>query len=71
MRKKVNGRVVVSSEAEAKDWERQLKEDAKSFKKEQETKDLAKATALDDLDVLLNKLSMERDQFYSAIKALG
>ena len=71
MRKKVNGRVVVSSEAEDKDWERQLKEDAKSFKKEQEAKDLAKATALDDLDVLLNKLSMERDQFYSAIKALG
>ena len=33
MRKKVNGRVVVSSEAEAKDRERQLKEDAKSFKK--------------------------------------
>ena len=71
MRKKVNGRVVVSSEAESKDWEHQLKEDAKSFKKEQEAKDLAKATALDDLDVLLNKLSMERDQFYSAIKALG
>jgi|SaaInlStandDraft_1057018.scaffolds.fasta_scaffold328563_2 hypothetical protein len=71
MRKKVNGRVVVSSEAEDKDWERQLKEDAKSFKKEQEAKDLTKATALDDLDVLLNKLSMERDQFYSAIKALG
>jgi len=71
MRKKVNGRVVVSSEAESKDWENQLKEDVKTFKKEQEDKDFAKAKSLDDLDVLLSKLSMERDQFYSAIKALG